>query len=113
MRLYCASPYSSPDPHQVARNILHAEQVGVEVRYLGHVPFVPHIALPPFPCTMSVAEQWEPAMRECLSHLATCDGIVLTGNWQESRGCAVELAFAQENGLRVFYGLGEVEEVAA
>lgn len=113
MRIYCASPYTSADPRQVAANILHAEIVGQLVRELGHVPFVPHLALPAFPATMAIEDQWEPAMRECMSHLETCDAIVLTGDWQKSRGCRAELAAAYGLKLAVFFGLEEIGEVAA
>jgi hypothetical protein len=61
---------------------------------------------------MAIEDQWEPAMRECLSHLRTCDAIVLTGDWQQSRGCRAELAQAYALGLTVFFGLGEVEAAA-
>lgn len=113
MRIYCASPYSSPDPHQVAKNILHAEQVGVEVRALGHIPFVPHIALPPFPAGMAIEDQWAPAMRECMSHLETCDAIVLTGDWQHSKGCRAELASAYGKKITAFFSVDEIEEATA
>jgi hypothetical protein len=111
MRVYCASPYTHHKPLQVAANILHAESVGVGVRALGHVPFVPHIALPAF--NLDIADAWAPAMKECLSHLATCDAIVLTGDWQKSKGCRAELAFAYDHKITVFFGLDEVCEVAA
>jgi len=107
MRVYCASPYSSADPRQVIANILHAEQVGVEVRRLGHIPLVPHIALPPF--ALSVEDAWVPAMRECLSHLVSCDAVLLTGEWASSRGCQVEHAAAVEAGMTVFHSLADLE----
>ncbi len=113
MRVYCASPYTSTDPRQVAVNTLHAEQMGVEVRAMGHVPFVPHIALPPFPVGMAIEDQWPPAMRECMSHLETCDAIVLTGDWQKSKGCRAELAAAYGWKLKVYFGMHEIEEEAA
>ena len=113
MRIYCASPYTNADPYFVAKNILHAERVGQAVRELGHIPFVPHIALPAFPDSMAIEDQWAPAMRECMSHLETCDAIVLTGGWEKSRGCRAELARAYELKLTVYFGLDQVEEVAA
>lgn len=113
MRVYCASPFTSTDPACVAENICHAQAVGQQVRALGHVPFVPHIALPAFPETMPIEAQWEPAMRECLSHLETCDAILLTGDWQRSRGCRAELAAAYGLKIRVCFTLDELREVAA
>lgn len=113
MRVYCASPYSASTPKQVAVNILHAERVGVEVRALGHVPFVPHIALPPFPVSMSIEDQWEPAMRECMSHLQSCDAILLTGDWHASKGCRAELEAACRWGKPVFFSLAHLMQVAA
>ncbi|WP_257306263.1 DUF4406 domain-containing protein [Geothrix campi] len=112
MRVYCASPYTSTDPACVALNIAHAQAVGQQVRALGHVPFVPHIALPYFP-DLTIEEAWEPAMRECLSHLETCDVIVLTGDWQRSKGCRTELAAAYGLKIRVCFSLDEIGEVAA
>jgi hypothetical protein len=108
MRVYCASPYTSTDPRQVAQNILRAEQVGVEVRALGHVPFVPHIALPAFPPSMPIEAQWGPAMKECISHLESCDALLLTGDWTHSRGCRAEAAHAYGMKIPVFFGLDEI-----
>ena len=113
MRVYCASPYTSTDPACVALNIAHAQAVGQQVRALGHVPFVPHIALPAFPEGMPIEAQWEPAMRECMSHLETCDAILLTGDWRKSKGCLAELKKAYELKIRIYFGLDEIAEEAA
>ncbi len=109
MRIYCASPLTAPTPEKVGAHIDHAVRVGIGVRAAGHVPVVPHITVPPFP-GMDLTECWGSAMAECLNHLATCDGLLLTGDWQVSKGCIAELAFAYSNKIPVFYS---IEEVAA
>lgn len=111
MRVYCASPYTSADPAQIAENVAHAQAVGRAVRALGHVPLVPHIALPEF-AGIDAQSAWGQAMAECLSHLKTCDAIVLTGEWGMSPGCLLELEVARSCHIQMFFGLDQLRELA-
>lgn len=109
LRVYCASPFSASTAQLVEANIDHAVTTGIKVRALGAVPVVPHITVPPF-LDMDVVACWEPAMRECLSHLKTCQALLLTGDWRASRGCQLERLVAYEEKIPAFES---VEDLAA
>ena len=42
----------------------------------------------------------------CIGLLAACDGIVMTGKWQDSKGCNAERDFAVSRGMTVWNGEG-------
>lgn len=39
----------------------------------------------------------------CLSLLRRCDGIIMCGDWQHSRGCMAEYGYAKASGIPVFF----------
>lgn len=39
----------------------------------------------------------------CLSLLRRCDGIILCGDWQHSRGCMAEYGYAKAIGIPAFF----------
>lgn len=41
------------------------------------------------------------AMERCIRLLLDCDGIILTGDWENSHGCQIEKAVAQATGKTV------------
>lgn len=54
---------------------------------------------------------WEQGMEWCLQILEGCDAIVFASDeWQDSKGCCMEMEFAKENGLDIFM-LGEYKDV--
>ena len=40
----------------------------------------------------------------CTSLLERCDGLILTGNWETSRGCGMERMFADSHGIKITEG---------
>ena len=40
-------------------------------------------------------------IKQCLELMRNCDGLVLTGNWENSRGCLLELQEAEQHGLEI------------
>ena len=54
---------------------------------------------------------WEQGMEWCLQTLEGCDAIVFASDeWQDSKGCCMEMEFAKENGLDIFM-LDEYKDV--
>lgn len=43
------------------------------------------------------------AMKRCMLLLASCDAIVMCGDWKQSEGCKIELQAAKTNGLEVLH----------
>jgi len=41
------------------------------------------------------------AMDLCTSLLERCDGLILTGKWEDSTGCSIERSFATNHGIEV------------
>ena len=46
---------------------------------------------------------YEDGMEHCFEALRRCDEIWFCENWQTSRGCNLEMAFAREHGIPFFY----------
>ncbi len=52
-------------------------------------------------------------LEDCLQLLSKCDYLILTGDWENSRGCLCEWGFAQsKKGMRIYtwYG-GDIHEM--
>lgn len=54
---------------------------------------------------------YDNCLDQCIELLSHCFGIIMTGNWKESRGCMVEYNFARDNGTRIYEGIQEYLEV--
>jgi len=92
--IYVSGPYTEGNGRSREANIAAAYWMGCQVRELelGLVPFVPHIAVLPFP---PGGDDWKPAMRECLAHLRRHDALVVLPTWRESRGARIEVWLAR------------------
>ncbi|EJP28330.1 PF14359 domain protein [Selenomonas sp. FOBRC9] len=44
---------------------------------------------------------YEQVMDCCIEVLLACDGIIMTGNYLESKGCKTELGIAEERGMHI------------
>ena len=53
---------------------------------------------------------YDTVLHQCIGILRRCDGIIMTGNWQESEGCTREQEAAVLAGIRVYYGVEEFLE---
>lgn len=53
---------------------------------------------------------YDTVLSQCISILRRCDGIIMTGSWQESEGCRKEHKAAVTAGIRVYDGVEEFLE---
>lgn len=103
-KIYIAGKYTAPSAAEIAANTEAACAVGRQVRALGLVPIVPHVAVCP-----EEGLSWGQAMQECLAILGDCDGILLIPGWDRSRGALMEYDFAQQQQIPTFEDLVELE----
>ncbi|MDP1832612.1 MAG: DUF4406 domain-containing protein [Geothrix sp.] len=107
--VYIAGPYSSPYSSIVRQNVAEAVAFGQQVRALGLVPVVPHVAILP---TGRTEAEYEAAMMECFELLSRCDAVVLMPTWRSSPGAVLERAQAEDWGIEIFEGIEDLREVA-
>jgi hypothetical protein len=110
MRVFIAGPYSAETMPEVERNVHRAMVAGMELMYLGHEPFVPHLSH-----WMGLAAtgggdcipyarwvQWSLAFVEC------CDGLLYLA---PSPGADRERARAVELGLPIWESVAEIARI--
>ena len=96
---YIAAPFSAKNHWDVTLNVIEAKKVAIEVALLGVMPMCPHGNTESFHGTMT-DEFWYEGTLELLKR---CDAIVMHPNWIHSKGCKIEHAYAEENGMPIFY----------
>jgi len=98
---YLASPYQS-----IENNILKSMGTELELYYKGIQVINPLTILP------NVTDNEKRAMKICKKLLLTCDALILSGNWENSRGCIQELNWTIKANMEVFvYRNGELINV--
>jgi hypothetical protein len=100
-RLYIAHPYRATARGLVDLNIQAARLAGVAAVRAGWFPVMPTVntagfdeLLPEIPDAF-----W---LEGTLGLLATCDAVLMAGNWWDSEGCRGEYAEAQMLGLPIY-----------
>lgn len=101
--VYVAGAYTAKNPALIEKNIERAKAVGLQVRAMGCVPLVPHIAILP-----ASDLSWDLAMQECLEILSRCCAVLMTEGWSESRGARLEHDMAKDWGIPVAHSLEEL-----
>lgn len=109
--LYICGPFRSPskyvpgqqDAFGIAKNVLSAMDLGLEVWRNGAVALVPHGNT--F-CFQNAApdEVW---LDGDLELLRRCDAVLVTPEWSRSTGARAEVAFAISLGIPVLYSLSD------
>ncbi len=105
--VYVAGPFSAPDRAGVEHNIRKAVDLGIEVAKLGAVPVIPHAntADPRFE-SLHDYRFW---IAGTLALLERCDAIIMTPDWQLSRGAVGEFDRANALKMPTFFNVGELE----
>lgn len=102
--IYIAAPYTIGDSViNIRKAIVSAEEL-IEA---GFVPFVPHLSHLWHLCSPHGYEYW---MRLDKEWILSCDGLLRLDG--DSHGADIEVAYALDNGIKVFYSLQEVKTFA-
>lgn len=101
--LYLASPYSHPDPAVKERRFRDACRIAGRLMKAGHQVFAP------IPHSHSIEQHFEDGQVEGMAFwleqdfavLQRCSKLVvlMLDGWEQSKGVAAEIAFAQEHGI--------------
>lgn len=112
IKIYVAGPYSSPDIHQVWKNVNEAIDAGAEIMHLGHSPFIPHLThfieirnKREWPRLHGFRLGYEDYMRVDQAWLEQADGLLLLGH---SPGADRELAVAKELRLTIWTNIVDI-----
>ena len=95
--VYIAGPYRASTQWEVEQNIQNARREGAMVAKEGHYPVIPHANT----AHMSGLAPEELFLEGSMALLKACDGVYLTGDWQESMGSVAEYKMALELGIPV------------
>jgi hypothetical protein len=105
--LYIAGPYRGKDGWVEEQNIRRAEEVALEVWAMGFVALCSHTMTRFYRDALPI-DTW---MRGDLELLSRCDGLLALRDWRKSVGATIEVRYAEQYHIPVFYSLAEVEEV--
>ena len=95
--IYISHPYTANEKENRKDALQIAKSLGQKYPYIA---FVNPIAAMVHLKDSKVA--YDDVLAQCKTLLAKCDGIIMTGNWQDSKGCMAELALAKEKRLTVW-----------
>jgi hypothetical protein len=108
--VYIAGPYTAPTPEGVAQNGARAQALGRSLleaalaKGVNLVPVVPHSLDAGFG-GLGSAEYWYAATA---SVLIACDYVLLTPDWQDSKGALAEVEIAGDYAVPVFATIDEL-----
>jgi len=98
--IYVSSPYSLGD--QIA-NVRFACEVGDNILAKGHIPFIPHLSHLWHFVSPKSYDEW---LRIDKAFIPRCDALLRVGG--ESKGADMEVEFAKDNHILVYYSLEEI-----
>lgn len=104
--IYTASPFRSPlGPWGIFLNVRHAEKMALEVWKRGAVALCPHLNTANFQGALPDSV-W---LEGDLELLDRSDALLLSGEWNKSEGCQMELRHAQAKGIPVLISLEDLD----
>lgn len=108
MLIYVSCPYSAETHEQRQDNTERAIAGGIRLMLKGHSPLIPTLMhyVDEIAIKNNIEFTWDDYMRICLDMLEKCDAILYMGS---SKGCDIELDFAKEKGIPVFYSVEEID----
>jgi hypothetical protein len=105
MRLiYVAGKYSGKDFYEIDRHILTAKLASVQLLKRGWAVITPHLNTCHFELfEKEIGYTHEDWLKMDFVMLERCDAIFMLENWQQSKGATMELEFAKEKGLKIYF----------
>ncbi len=108
-RIYIAGPYSANNVMDVLKNIREGIKISRDVFALGYSPFCPWLDYQFVLMDMNNELKLEDFYRYSIDWLSASDAILMTGDWQNSKGSVKELELAKELKIPVFYSIDELK----
>lgn len=103
--IYIGSPYSHPDPEVVEGNYKKVSRLAAKLCSEGNVAFSPITYGHTLLGFHEMPGDWEFWKSFCLSFLEKSDELLVykMDGWENSRGLAAEIEFAESRGIKVTY----------
>ena len=102
--VYVAGPFRAPNSWEMEQNIRRAEAIALEVWKAGFACICPH-ANTRFFQGAAPDDVWLEGDLEILNR---CDAIVVTSDWQCSKGATEEVRFAKAVGIPVYFSVNDL-----
>jgi hypothetical protein len=106
--IYISGKYTGHTPEETNANIQKARLMAAKVWELGYTCLCPHTN------TMNFEEickcSYDDYLNGDLTLLNLCNGILLLDNYEDSNGAKIELDFARQREMRVFYSFDELKQ---
>jgi len=96
--LYISGKLTEGDISSSLDNIEYAKTIFEKYLELGFSVFCPHLN-----CSFRTSLSYNDWLEMDLEVLSRCDGIVMLSNWMHSRGAILELKYAIENNISLFF----------
>jgi hypothetical protein len=106
-RIYVAGPITSENPAKFMKNLRDGIIISKKLLIAGFAPFCPFFDFLYYIVSDSEITI-DMLMKTDFSYLETCDAILVTGEWDESRGVNEEIEFANKKNIPIFYNLSEL-----
>ena len=102
--VYVAGPFRGANGWEIEQNVRRAEKLGYQVCHMNAMPLIPHANTR---CFHGVGEDqfWLDGTMELLRR---CDAVILTHDWERSKGACAEVEEANRLGLPVFHHLHQL-----
>lgn len=101
MVVYIAGKYSAETLELIQANIDKAKAVAQELWGKGYAVICPHTNTAHFDETENCT--WETYLSGDEKIILRCDAVIVLDNYEQSKGAKREIAFAEKNGIPVYY----------
>ena len=103
--VYVAGPLMAANDWEIRENIHRAAALGLEVAKLGCYPVIPHTNTGSVFIGTITPEFWYAGTLELLRR---CDAMILTPDWEDSKGARAEVEDAKHRGQPIFSGVNDL-----